>query len=144
MTPGIKLTKIWSDEDLIEFEIEIWDGSSSFNFKAYLGHLDLSALVSNLSKFKTRIHDGIFDIEIGNFGPEYAGGALHARLHFRQPGKLFITAKAQSDYREFSVMKVANEATIYITSVPTLLDEFITQLAEISSGKKEEALLQAV
>lgn len=114
MQSGIKLTKIWSDEDVLELEMEISDGTSLFCHKAYISPTDLADLITDLTKFKDRVHGGIYDMKIGQFGPEYASGALHARLHFRQSTKLFITAHAQADFKDFSLMKVASEVTLYI------------------------------
>jgi hypothetical protein len=76
-------------------------------------------------------------------GPEYAGGAFHARLHFHEPGhgRIFITVRAESAWHDFTLSKVASRATLYFTSEPALLDNFITDLAHLKAGEADEAFL---
>jgi hypothetical protein len=45
--------------------------------------------------FKLHIYGGLFDLEFGEFGPEYANGAFHARFHFQGRAKIYITVKKQ-------------------------------------------------
>src|SRR5437016_3868964 len=101
MTPGIHLTKIWFDSDVVEFEIKSSDGKSLFSNEAYVGHQSLNDLIEELSTFTNHVHGGIYDIAFGSFGPEYAGGAFHARLHFQPLGRILITVKGQSNFTEF-------------------------------------------
>src|SRR5256885_10647657 len=114
MTPGIHLTKIWFDNDVVELEINSSDGKSLFSNKAYVGHQSLNDLIEGLSTFKHHVHGGIYDITFGSFGPEYAGGAFLARLHFQPIGKILVTVKGQSDFKQFGVKTVASEATLFM------------------------------
>ncbi len=120
------------------------DDTSTFCNQVYVGHQSLPDLVAQLSTFRHQVHGGIFEIELGSFGQEYAGGAFHARLHFQLPGKLFVTVRAQSDFREFGIKKVASEATLYLHTEPVLLDNFIAELEAFVLGKREDAQLAAV
>ena len=97
-----------------------------------------------LSFILTHVHGGLFDIRMGEFGPEYASGAFHARLHFQKSGKINITCKLQSDFKEFSGTKVASEALLYLVTQPALLDKFIDELTALSAGKQDEAVMYAV
>ena len=143
MSSGISFNKIWFDEDLIEFEISISDGVSLFCTKVYVGHQTFDELIADLNRFKSQIYGGICDLRLGEFGPEYASGAFHARLHFHKPGRgrLFITVSAQSEWSEFTETKVASQATLYLTSEPALLDNFIEELKRLHEGKENEATL---
>lgn len=138
------MTKIWFDEDLVELRVEASDGSSFFSSQVYVAHSDLAETVAGLARFKTHVHGGIFNIRMGEFGPEYASGALHVRLHFQKSGKINITCKLQGDFKEFSGTKVASEALLYLVTQPALLDEFIDGLTELSAGKQDEAVMYAV
>jgi hypothetical protein len=143
MTPGIQFTKIWFDIDVVEFEIESSDGKSLFSNQVYVGHGHLNDLIEGLSTFRRHVHGGIYDIAFGSFGPEYASGAFHARLHFQPPGKILVTVRGQSDFREFGMKTVASEATLFMWTEPILLDNFIAELRSLASGKREEAHLEA-
>ena len=88
MKPGIIIENIWHDEDMYEFKISSSDGTSLFVHKVYVGYATVDETIAALDAFKNQVYGGIYDIEFGAFGPEYASGAFHARLHFQQKGNL--------------------------------------------------------
>jgi hypothetical protein len=143
MKPGIHFKKIWFDNDIVELRVESCDGDSFFTTKVYVGHQDFDALIEGLNTFKDRVYGGIFDIKLGGCGPEYANGAFDARLHFQNRGKIHVTIKSQSDYKEFGIKNVASEATLYIISEPALLDNFIAELRKLQATVTDEATLEA-
>ena len=140
---GIRFTKVWSDDDLVELRIEVSDGTSLFSTWWYVGHLDLADTVSKLDTFKHHILGGLLDVRFGGFGPEYASGAFHARFHFPKPGKLYVTCQQESDFSEFSLKTVASCATLYIRSEPALLERFVEELKALSAGSGEHAFLES-
>jgi len=144
MNRGIRFQKIWSDKEVIQFWIDSCDGDSLFSSEVYIGHQDLADLIEGLNTFKDQVHGGIYDFQLGAFGPEFANGAFQARFHFQIRGKIYITINAQSDFREFGIKTVASEATIYLISEPALLDNFIVELEALRDGSAIEAHLEAV
>ena len=143
MNPGIYVNKIWFDDDVVELKIDSFDGNSLFSNKVYVGHQKMDDLITGLYTFKDHVHGGIYDIQLGSFGPEYAGGAFHARLHFQSRGKIHISINAQSEFEEFGIKNVANEAMLYLISEPALLDNFIAELKALKAGKRDDAKLEA-
>jgi len=141
---GIRFTKIWSDQDMIELRIDVSDGTSLFSNQVYVGYSDFTDALSRLDRFKDHIHGGLLDMRFGEFGPEYANGAFHARFHFPKPGKLYITCKQQSDFQGFSLKNVASEATLYLKTEPVLLDNFLEQMKALDAGKREDAYLETI
>lgn len=144
MKPGIHISRLWSDDDVVELRILVSDGTSSFSNKAYVGHAALEDAVSSLHVFKDHVHGGLVDLRFGEFGPEYASGAFHARFHFPVPGRLFVSCEQESDFVEFATKVVASRATMFVRSEPALLDRFIAELRAVSAGTSEEAYLEAV
>ena len=144
MRRGITLAKIWSDADVIEVRITTSDGISSFTSDVYLAHSVCSEAVAALTTFKDQVYGGLLDLRFGEFGPEYAGGAFHARLHFPKPGRVFITCRQQAAFEVFTLTTVASEATLYLRTEPALLDRFIAEFGELSSAKRDEASLEAI
>ena len=144
MDRGIRLSRIWSDDDVVELKIDVADGTSRFVNKVYVGHRDLADVISQLEAFKDHVHGGLLDIRFGEFGSEYANGAFHARLHFPKPGRLFITCSQESEFQEFGRKTVASCATMYVCSEPILLDRFIGELKRVASDAEGEAHLEAV
>ena len=141
---GIHISRVWSDDDVVELQILVSDGASSFSNKAYVGHAALEDAVSSLHVFKDHVHGGLFDLRFGEFGPEYANGAFHARFHFPVPGRLFVSCEQESEFVEFAKKEVASRATMYVRSEPALPDRFIDELRAVASGTSEEAHLDGV
>lgn len=144
MKPSVSFTKTWFDDDMVELKIKASDGRSVFVNEVYVGHQQLADLVKDLDRFKSHVHGGIFDVNFGAFGPEYASGAFHARLHFQERGILFVTVRSQSDFFDFGKKNVASEATLYLRTEPALLDNFLGELRQMSGGRHDEALLEAI
>jgi len=144
LKPKLAFTKIWQDDDMVELRIDACDGTSSFSNKVYVGHKNLSDVVVELNTFKNHIHGGLYDLRFGEFGPEYASGALYARLHFHNRGKLLVSVQMQSEYSEFGTKNVASEANLYLISEPSLLDGFIQALRAVSDGHRVDAEFEAV
>jgi hypothetical protein len=138
------MSRIWSDDDMVELEIGVLDGKSRFVNRVYVGHPDLADAISHLESFKTHVYGGILDLRFGEFGCEYAHGAFHARFHFPKPGKLYITCKQESDFVDFGKKEVASRATLYLISEPALLDRFIVELKRIAIDADGTAYLEAV
>lgn len=144
MQKGISISKIWSDDEIIELLVAVTEQASSFSNSVYIGHRQLRELLPQLHVFRSQIHGGIQNIRFGEFGPEYPNGAFHARLHFRFPGKLYISTHQQSEFTQFSVGDVASEAKMYLVSEPVLLDSFITELEGFANGTCEKACLEGI
>ena len=141
---GMRLTKIWFDAHMVELQMEVSDGISLFVNRVYVGYSVLAEVVGDLNVFKNQIHGGLLDVRFGEFGPEYAGGAFHARFHFSRPGQLSITCRQQSDFSDLGQKQVAGEATMYLRTEPVLLDNFISELGGLSTGNREQAYLEAI
>jgi hypothetical protein len=144
MNAQIVINKIWFDNDVVELQIRVCDGVSRFSNRVYVGHEVLATVVADLNTFKLGIHGGIYDMNFGAFGPEYANGGFTARLHFYPVGRLKISTYQQSEFQEFTKNKVASEARLYLKSEPALLDRFILELASISADTSDEASLECV
>src|SRR5215813_1801598 len=143
MNAGISFSRIWFDNDVVKLKVESSDSTSVFCNEVHVGHRDFDDLIAGLSTFKDQIHGGIFDIVLGSFGPEYAGGAFHARLHFQSRGKILITVRGQSDFKEYGIKTVASEAVLFLRTEPALLDNFIAELDGLRRGNRDDAKLDA-
>lgn len=144
MKAGIHFSRVWSDDDMVELEVRVSDGRSSFANPVYVGHVALEQAVSSLRAFKDHVHGGLLDLRFGAFGPEYASGAFHARFHFAVPGRLFVSCDQEYEFGEFARKNVASRASMYLRSEPALLDRFIGELSAVAGGTSEEADLEAI
>jgi len=144
MERGIRIRKVWFDDDVVELQIDVSDGTSSFSNRVYVGHGQLAETVTQLDAFRGHLYGGLIDVRFGEFGPEYANGAFHGRFHFPKPGRLFITSRQESDHSDFGKKTVASCATLYLQSEPGLLDRFVGELKSLSSRTRDDASLEAV
>jgi hypothetical protein len=129
---------------MMELCIEACDGTSTFSNKVYVGPQQLRDVIAELDTFKDHIYGGLYDLRFGEFGPEYASGAFHARLHFHDRGKVLVSVHMQSEYSDFGRKSVASEANLYLISEPSLLDSFIQSLHAINEGHREDAELEGI
>ena len=144
MKPGILISKLWFDVDIAELRIRVSDGTSSFSNDVYVAPETLEDAVSSLQVFRNHVHGGLLNLQFGEFGPEFAKGAFHARFHFQLPGLLFVTCKQESEFVEFANKKVASKATLYVKSEPVLLDRFIVEMKELAAKPSAEAELEGI
>ena len=146
MKPFIALKKIWEDEDMVELTISISDGKSLFQCDVYVGHQTMVETVNDLGVFKDQVYGGLYDLRFGEFGPEYASGAFHARFEFHRSGngRLSITAKAESEWDDFTHTKVASNATLYLRTEPALFDNWLNALKALKDGTSNEAVLECI
>src|SRR5207247_9244249 len=100
----------------LHVKLDVPAGTSVFCKTVYVGNAYFTDAVARLDTFKDHVHGGLLDMRFGEFGPEYANGAFHARFHFPKPGKLYITCKQQSDFQDFSIKHVDSDATLYLTT----------------------------
>lgn len=129
---------------MVELRIEACDGTSTFSNKVYVGHQNLGDVVVELNTFKDHVYGGLYDLRFGEFGPEYASGAIHVRLHFHDRGKLLVSINMESEYSDFGKKNVASNVNLYIISEPSLLDSFIQSLRAVSDGHLTDAELEGV
>ena len=141
MKPGITIRKIDCDEDVLKLEVTSCDGESFFRAETYAGDSELKELIKGLTVFRNHLYGGLYNIRLGEFGSEYAGGGFEARLHFQIPGTLFITVRAESEWRPFKKAEVASHATLYMKTEPVLLENFIEDLGKLDRGETNEASL---
>lgn len=142
MNPRIRISKIWSDVFALELTIEVSDGKSLFSNNAYVSIDWPKSVIGELRIFRKGIHGGIYDLNAGEFGLEYANGAFLARLHFRKPETLFVSTSQQSEFVEFKGNQIASEAKLFLKTEPALLDTFIEELAAMDRGERLDATLE--
>ena len=144
MKPRITIRRTLTDTDVFRYAFEVCDGTSLFVNEAYapIGWGGNSAHA--LRTFSRHVHGGIFDLEAGNEGPEYASGAFRARFHFYKPTDLLISTTQQGDYFPFKTREVATEARMFLRTEPALLDRFIAELPALDGPDGRTACLECV
>ncbi len=94
--------------------------------------------------FGEQIHGGLFDLEAGKEGLEYASGSFRARFHYHKPNRLLVSTIQQGDFFRFKGSEVAPTATMFLRTEPALLDQFIAALPSLDASDGELAVLQCV
>lgn len=144
MNPRIAITRKWSDADMAQLAFEVCDGVSLFANHAYAPLNWGAGGAAALRTFGRQIHGGLFNLEAGAEGPEYAGGSFRARFHWYKPGQLLISIQQQGDFFTFKGTGVAPEASMFLRTEPALLDRFIDALPALDAADGSEAVLDCV
>jgi len=144
MDPHLTITYDGSDEDVAELTFEVCDGGSQFLNSAYVGLNWLKDQAAGLATFSRQVHGGIYNLEAGDRGPEYARGAFEARFHYHKPTELYVSTFQQSEYFDFKRTQVAAEATLYLRTEPGMLDEFVRSLKGLERSKGSTAILRCI
>src|SRR5215212_6988839 len=107
MTSYLRVSTKWSDDDVLQLQIGVSDGDSTFVNSAYVA-LDWFAEVADaLERFSRQVYGGLYDLTAGTRGPEFADGALVARFHWYKPTRLLISTWQEADYFSFKGTEVA-------------------------------------
>jgi hypothetical protein len=144
MLPRITITRTWSDDDVAQLTFEVCDGLSVFTTEAY-APLDWgAAAAAGLQTFGRQIHGGLFDLEAGEGGLEYASGSFRARFHYYKPNRLLIATIQQGDFFSFKGSRAAPTATMFLRTEPALLDRFVAALRALDASDGVQAVLECV
>ena len=144
MQPFIRITRGWEDDGALQLEIEVCDGASTVRIAAYEWLEWFTTAADGLERFGKQTYGGLFDLEAGNFGPEYANGALAARFHWYKPNRLFIATKQESEFFEFKGNEVASAARLFLRTEPAPLDGFIDELRAVHNNQRADATLVCI
>ena len=144
MTPRIAITRTWSDNDIAQLAFEVCDGTSVFTNEAYVP-LDWGvATASALRAFGQQIYGGLFDLQAGEEGFEYASGYIRARFHWYKPDQLLISTRQQGAHFPFKGGKAAADASFFLKTEPALLDRFVAALPLLDAQGGGQAMLECI
>src|ERR1044072_6110552 len=114
MQARISVTRLWSDDDVVELAFEVCDGVSIHTNRVYVARDWGAVSATALRPFGTQIHGGLFDLEGGGGGSGYALGHFWARFHHCTPREILIETSQQGDFFRFKDRRVATEATTFL------------------------------
>jgi hypothetical protein len=144
MQPRIAISRKGLDDGILQLEFLVCDGVSTFVSESYSsGNWGVTAAAA-LRVFATQIYGGIYTLEAGAGGREYAGGAFRARFHYFKPTQLLISTRQQGDYFDFKRSEVAAQVAMFLRTEPALLDRFIGALPALDSEVAAQAVLECV
>ena len=144
MLPRITITRTWSDNDVAQLTFEVCDGVSVFTNEAYASLDWGAAAAAALRTFGEQIHGGLFDLEAGKEGLEYASGSFRARFHYYKPNQLLISTIQQGNFFGFKGSQVTPTVTMFLRTEPALLDRFVTALPALDGSDGGQAILECV
>ena len=136
---GIEFEIVWSDQDVIQFQVTCSNGPFRGATKIYLAHNDLSKTAEILNGFPSSIKDSR-DVQLGAFEPELAGGGIS--MSFRcvdSVGHAVVLVRLRADGR-----KGPNEpesVCLYIPVEAGSIDSFVTKARSVDDTKGAKAYL---
>lgn len=139
MDTGFRFEVTWNDDDVFQVRLTAWNGAFGGWAGVYVPIGGLTAAAAKLEGFPRQPSD-TRELELGAFGPEWAGGA--ASIHFTckdAAGHASIEAKIESDY----VGRDTAQAVILFASVEAAaVDTFVTELRRLEDDRHGVALLR--
>ena len=144
MQPRIAISRKGLDDGILQLEFLVCDGVSTFVSESYSSSDWGVTAAAALRTFAPQIYGGIYTLEAGPGGREYAGGAFRARFHYFKPTQLLISTRQQGDYFDFKRSEVAAQAEMFLRTEPALLDRFIEALPALDSEVAAQAVLECV
>ena len=144
MTPRIAITRTWSDNDVAQLTFEVCDGASTFANEAYVPLDWGAATASALRAFGQQIYGGLFDLQAGEEGFEYAGGYIRARFHWYKTDQLLISTWQQGAHFPFKGSRAAADARLFLKTEPALLDRFVAALHSFDAQGDGQATLECI
>jgi hypothetical protein len=126
-----------------EVRVSIEGPDAGFAINAYVGRIDFRDALENLRRFGKQIYGGLCEVRFGEFGPEYANGAVHLRFHWID-GQIYITCRLQADFDKFGRKEVADEALVHLRTEPAHFDRFLVSLAPFVDRQTHDVSLELV
>lgn len=77
------------------------------------------------------------------FEERWAGGAASIRFAFDPPGRVAVRARLQDRFATTCFGSHADEAELYLTSEPALMDRFADELVQMARWEVRGAALNA-
>ena len=144
MSGYIRISTDWWDDHVSQIRIEVSDGSARFVNTTYVSPNWLHETAQSLKTFREQAADSMFDWEAGAAGPEFAGGAFVARMHFHESTGPLISTWQESAYFSYNGHTVASEARMFLRSEIVLLDRFISELFAMSLNQSLISTLECI
>ena len=140
---ALRLSRVWRDNDMDELRVAVEGPDTGFAVTAYVGRTDFDNALKELRSFAKAIHGGLCDVRFGDFGTEYANGAVHFRFHWVE-GQIFLTCRLQTRFDKFGRKELADEALIHVRTEAALYDAFLAELRPFVERKRDEVALELV
>ncbi len=137
---GIQFEVVWSDQDVIEYQVTCSNGPFRGATKMYLAHDDMAKTAENLSGFPLHVKDAR-DVELGAFKPTVAGGGIY--MSFRcvdSAGHAVVVARLRTD--GCIGPDEPQSVCLYIPVEAGLIDAFVAKARSIDASKGAKACLQ--
>jgi hypothetical protein len=139
METGLRFEVRWSDQDVLEVRVTAWNGAFGGSADVYVGIGDLAEAAAKLEGFP-RQHSDSRDLELGAFGPKFAGGAV--RICFSCKGAVghsFIEAKIEADYLN---AEKAQSVFLFGPVEAAAVDTFVSELQRLEVEQDRVAFLR--
>jgi hypothetical protein len=129
----------WSDDDVFKVHVTAWNGTFGGSAGVYVPIGGFTEAAVKLEGFPNQPSD-TRELQLGVFGPEWAGGAVSMRFYCRDAaGHASIEAKIESDYKR---TEKAQSVILFASIEATAVDTFVTELRRLEADRQGVALLR--
>lgn len=138
MNPGLKVSYLWHDNDVVEVRITAENAGFRGSADVYVGTDGLLEAATILAGFPQDSLDKR-EVVFGAAGKGFAGGFVHLEFYCKDmAGHAEFRATIEGDYGE---RELAESATVYVDFDPAVLDEFLAELQRLEKGHRGSAAM---
>jgi hypothetical protein len=135
----LQLDVVYVDEDLFELEVSACNGGFAGHAHVFAERNEPEKIAAALEGFPRHIRDERA-LEIGTFGPKFAGGEVHMKLYCADAaGHAVVELRLASDSTS---AQRTQSVVIFLPVEAAALDDFIEELRRIQSGEADSAALR--
>jgi hypothetical protein len=137
---GIEFEVVWSDQDVVQYQVTCSNGPFRGSTRMYLAHGDLSEAAETLNGFPQNTNDAR-DLQLGAFVPNLAGGGIS--MHCRcvdSVGHAVVLVRLRSD--GCLGPDQPESVCLYIPVEAGSIDSFVTKARSLDDAMGEKAYLQ--
>jgi len=143
MKTGFTFEKIWEDIHAQELNIHAFNTTSTFTNQVYIGHETIGEVIEGLTQFNQLIEGPNYYLDPGGFGATDQGG-FHARFEHIDNGKICVKLNLESGNPISFKINYFDKATLYFTTQPVLIDNFISELKSLNLAVTDQAKLEGI
>jgi hypothetical protein len=138
MNPGLKVTYLYHDIDLIKIRIAAENASFRGSADVYVGTDGLLEAAAVLEGFP-KDHRDTREVVFGTAGPKFAGGSVRLNFYCKDgAGHTAFRAEIEEDYEG---QQRAQCATVFVDFEPASLDQFLIELRQIEEQHQGAATM---
>jgi len=131
-----------SSRDEFELNIRIESASAMMRTEMYVSEIKIIGFIKQIENYALNSNFGLLSLQFGEFGHEYAGGAVYFRFNTKKPDEISLSIYAESNHTKTFDSYVAENLKMHCTTDYREIENFICGLKKFLTNEANEAILK--